>query len=604
MTLSRPRRAFLALAATGLATLAAAAPRAEAALGIPCVPMGEVQVCTGSAATLVPSWDGVPLDVDLYLPPDDGKPDPLIVGLHGFGATKLGAFGENDDGGQYEALAFAGQGYAVMAYSARGIGFSCGVPVVRNLYAGCERGWIHLADARYEARDTQYLAGLLVDEGLVKPRRIGVTGTSYGGGQSLLLATLRDRVMLPDGKLVPWKSPAGRPMQIAAAAPKIGWSDLAYALVPSGRTLDYRARNPYGPRTGIVKYSYLTGLYTLAQTGYLAPPGEDPTADIQSWKATLDAGEPYPRDEIRHILHQIKTFHSAYYLLAERPRSWKPPAPIVAYNSWIDDIMPPQEPLRYDALLRKRFPKAQMGVILSTEFAHNRGSLAGQPQLHNAARDALFARYLMGDHSVKPLRGALTMTQNCDGSPAGPFKTRSWRAQHPGEVRLRGGKPQTFTSAGGSTVTSATTDPFFGGECPSAGAEDDPGAATYRSKPAAGDGFTLMGSPTVTARLKITGDYPQVVARLWDVAPGGDQTMVQHSPYRPRRGLQTFQLQPSGWHFAPGHVAKLELLGADYPYAQRSTGQFEIKVRRLRLDLPVQDRPDGAQVKRFSPRAR
>jgi len=31
-------------------------------------------------------------------------------------------------------------------------------------------------------------------------------------------------------------------MEIAAAAPRIGWSDLAYALVPTGRTLDYRSR--------------------------------------------------------------------------------------------------------------------------------------------------------------------------------------------------------------------------------------------------------------------------------------------------------------------------------------------------------------------------
>ena len=26
---------------------------------------------------------------------------------------------------------------------------------------------------------------------------------------------------------------------------------------------------------------------------------------------------------------------------------------------------------------------------------------------------------------------------------------------------------------------------------------------------------------------------------------------------------QVFQLHPNGWHFAAGHVAKLELLGAD-----------------------------------------
>jgi hypothetical protein len=264
--------------------------------------------------------------------------------------------------------------------------------------------------------------------------------------------------------------------------------------------------------------------------------------------------------------------------------------------------MPPHEPLRYDALLRERFPKARMGTILTAEFGHNRGSLSDAPQLSNDARDALFARYLMGDEGAKPLHGLLTQTQGCGVPVRGPFRTRTWRAQHPGEVRGRWRKPQTFDSAGGSAVTSLLTDPFAGGECPSTDAARDPGAATFDTKPAGGEGFTLMGSPTVTARLRVQGQHPQIVARLWDVAPDGGQTMVQHSPYRPTgRKLQTFQLQPSGWHFAPGHIARLELLGRDYPYAQASTGTFSITARRVRLELPVRDRPDDDQVKRFRP---
>ena len=76
-------------------------------------------------------------------------------------------------------------------------------------------------------------------KGVIDPQRIGVTGVSYGGGQSVQLAVLRDRVRLPDGSYAPWLSPGGRPMRIAAAAPVIPWSDLVYSLVPNGRTLDY-----------------------------------------------------------------------------------------------------------------------------------------------------------------------------------------------------------------------------------------------------------------------------------------------------------------------------------------------------------------------------
>ena len=68
-------------------------------------------------------------------------------------------------------------------------------------------GYIHLADVRYEVRDTQELIGRLVDDGAADPARIGVTGDSYGGGQTLMLAALSDRVMLPDGRLVPWRCP-------------------------------------------------------------------------------------------------------------------------------------------------------------------------------------------------------------------------------------------------------------------------------------------------------------------------------------------------------------------------------------------------------------
>ena len=39
-------------------------------------------------------------------------------------------------------------------------------------------------------------------------------------------------------------------MQIAAAAPNIPWTDLAYSLAPNGSTLDYVADAPYQGRPG------------------------------------------------------------------------------------------------------------------------------------------------------------------------------------------------------------------------------------------------------------------------------------------------------------------------------------------------------------------
>nr|MBA2347086.1 hypothetical protein [Solirubrobacterales bacterium] len=54
----------------------------------------------------------------------------------------------------------------MLTYTARGFWGSCGTPESRAADpVGCARGWIHLADTRYEVRDAQELIGRLVDDG-------------------------------------------------------------------------------------------------------------------------------------------------------------------------------------------------------------------------------------------------------------------------------------------------------------------------------------------------------------------------------------------------------------------------------------------------------
>ncbi|HEX8074000.1 MAG TPA: CocE/NonD family hydrolase [Thermoleophilaceae bacterium] len=576
-----------------VAAPAARADRVESAMGVPCAPgPNDTQICESTLATRVPSWDGVPLDVQVVLPPPDRKgPFPLIVSMHGWPLSKEVAF---DRGGPQQALAWAGRGYAVLAYSARGFGQSCGV-IASRIGAGCDRGWLHLADTRYEVRDTQYLTGLLADELLIVPDRVGVTGASYGGGQTLLLATLRDRTMLQDGTLVPWRSPKGKPIRIAAAAPRIAWSDLAYALVPNGRTLDYRAQNPYEQPFGVLKQSWIDTLYeTGAAAGYYAPPGADPDSDITVWREATSQGEPYTTPQIQGILGQFTRFRSPYYLQDPLPASQREtPPPMILYNAWTDDIFGADEALRYANRIKAEYPGARIGMVFADEFGHPRASLTASAPEATAARDVLFARYLLGDEKAHPLEGVTTLTQGCNGrEPEGPFTTQSWDGQHPGQVRYDHPAPKTFTSAGGSSENSNATDPVSPsqGSCRTVSADDDPGAATYRLPAAEGAGYTLMGSPTVTAAIGTTGAFPQIDSRLWDVAPDGDQTLVTHGIYRPdASGVQTFQLHPNGWRFAAGHVPKLELLGRDAPYARPSNGEFTVTASKLRFTLPVRE---------------
>ncbi|MGH2981017.1 MAG: hypothetical protein ACRDKV_03115, partial [Solirubrobacterales bacterium] len=66
--------------ATAMAFFGSLAARADAAqvssvLGIPCTTQADgVQACIGDTAHRVRSWDGVPLDVNIWLPPasEDG----------------------------------------------------------------------------------------------------------------------------------------------------------------------------------------------------------------------------------------------------------------------------------------------------------------------------------------------------------------------------------------------------------------------------------------------------------------------------------------------------------------------------------------------------
>jgi fermentation-respiration switch protein FrsA (DUF1100 family) len=576
--------ATLAVAGTG----SASASEIPSVLGIPCtVEASGVQLCNGDLDHRVPSFDGVPLDTKVALPPatQDG-PFPLIVALHGYGGDKNGT---------PDPTPWAQRGYAVLEYTARGFGMSCGLPPSR-IGAGCAKGWIHLADSRFEARDTQHLAGLLADAGLVKPKKIGVTGISYGGGQAFELAALRNRIMRLNGKLKPWRSPDGTPMRIAAAAPQIGWTDLAYALVPNGNTLDFRARNPYGKTPGVEKKSFVDALYLLGSIqGQYASVGVDPTADITAWNDRIGQGEPYETPDIKEQLKQIKNFHSAYYVQRGLKRKKREsPAPILAYNSWADDLFPADESLRYYNLIRKQFPKAEFSMIFGNGFGHMRAG-DGDDAVNtavNAARDKLFDRRLLGKKG-KPL-GVETFTQACGGEPVrGPFVTRRWIEQTRLGIALAfAGGGESFDSSGGDPSVAAAIDPIGpGSSCRTTPVTDEPNSATFDLSDASGP--TLLGSPTVRARFKTTGDFPQIDARLWDVGPAAnEQTLVARGVYRPHgsaKHRQVFQLHPNGWHVADGHKLKLELLGRDPNYTRPSNGTFTVTVRDLVVELPTND---------------
>jgi predicted acyl esterase len=585
-----------------VAVLLAGAGTAQAATtsffggDVPCSTQSSgIRLCSGPTHT----FDGTKIDVNVFLPPassGDG-PYPTIGYFHGWGGSKLS---------DSRTTGWAQSGYAVFSMSDRGWGNSCGGQDPDRLTPQCSNGYIHLMDDRYEVRDAQFLLSELADEGVTLPNKIGVTGSSYGGGISMALAALKDRVMLPDGTLASWRSPDGLAMSIAAAAPDIPWTDLAYSLMPNGRTLDYVADAPYGNRIGVEKLSFVSGLYATGQaTGNYALPGQDPQADLTTWYALINAGEPYDGNpEATSIVDQITTYHSSYYIDHSEP-----PAPLLISNGWTDDLFPPDEAIRFYNRTRTQYPGAVVNLFFS-DAGHPRGqNKPADTAVRVGRQDAWFDYYLKGQGRAPQSGQVETLTKTCGGPSAGPYFAPNWAQIAPGEVRYDSAGAQTILPAAGDPTTGQTFDPIAGGgACATASGADQSGTATYRLPAAPGSGYTLMGSPTVIADINSPGPTSQIAARLLDVAPDGTETLVARGIYRPdiSSGLtatrQVFQLHADGWKFARGHVAKLELLPSDAPYDRPSNGQLPVTVSNLELRLPVLEQAGRGAISKPAPK--
>ncbi|HEY6671222.1 MAG TPA: CocE/NonD family hydrolase [Solirubrobacterales bacterium] len=604
------------------------APGAHAAipstLGITCtIAADDVRECGSTAPrSTAPSWDGTPIDVNIAFPPAPGSGTdgnyPLIIVGHGYGGSKIG-FGAS--GSTSGLRRFTSQGYAVFSMTDRGFHESCGSDA--SITAGgsaCDNGYIHLMDDRYEVRDAQFFAGELADEGLVDGLRVGAMGSSYGGGLTLQLASLKDRVMMPDGSLVPWTSPSdGLPMRIAGATPDIPWSDLAYSLTPNGQKLDYVSDPAYNGRMGIEKESFNNGLYstvTLLNNGRYcgqAPypsPCDNFQADVTAWKTRIEQGEPYDGDPtITAIFDEIKAHHSAYYIDHSEP-----PAPLMISNGFDDDLFPADEAIGYYNRIRAQYPNAPISLLFG-DFGHMRSANKDADSIaRDDAQDAWLDFYVKGSGS-QPFQGATAFAMTCpEPEPSGgPFQAGSWAGLHKGELRLDSPAAQVLQPDGGSAEVDKAFDPVSAGghPCATAPSADLTGVATYRLPAATGSGFTLMGSPTVVARISSPTANSEVAARLLDVDPSGTETLVDRQLFRPLVGTakQVFQLHPTGHLFAPGHVAKLELLPSDSHgnliggYGRAANGQGQVTISDLSLRLPTMEGPGGAggEVKAASP---
>lgn len=575
-------------------------------------PGGSPNAAPGSnnaVANTVPSFDGVPIDINLAFPNEEefGEgPYPLAMYFHGFGGGKEGFNGD--------LKRFTDAGMAAFSMTERGFKFSCGEKnSIDTLNAdtpnACNKGFIHLMDTRYEVRDAQYFAGLLADEGLIQPKKIGTVGASYGGAKSMSLASLKNRVMLPDGSLAPWKSPDGKDMEIAVAAPIVPPTDFAYSLTPNGRTYDYTRDNPYlGPDGkapyGVMKAAITNGLATAGDS-FSGQNGTDldPLWDVMSWKDMMNAGEPFTGAIPKTMVSEMTIHHSSYYI----DHSIEP-APMIIGQGLTDDLFPVSEAIRYYNRTKSQYPNSTVALLFA-DVGHPRAPLEdpneqGRPadmEMAYATVEKWFDHYLKGN-GAEPEAGVTSLSMVCPYSQpsGGPFKADTWAGFAPGELQLGDPTKRVLARDGGDDSIAAGFMTLIPA-CTQQPARSEPGIAQYDFPVAPAGGYTLGGSPTVIADISVeNGGESQVAARLLEVTQSGQQRLITRGVYRPdKSGRQVIQLNGNVYHFAPGTRARLQLLpkdgipggGAIFSSFRPSNDQRDVTISNVEIRIPVREKP-------------
>ena len=574
---------------------------------------GTVRPADNTSATVTPAiesvrstaktTDGVPLDINFGMP-DPGlwgqPPYPTVMGFHGYGGNRFRF---------RDMQRWLDKGYAVYSITARGFDESCLTAGSKAADPdGCEKGYIHLIDQRFEIRDSQNFVGKLVDQGLVDPTRIAAYGTSYGGGHTLSFAALKDRMMEPDGTLIPWTSPDGTPISISVAVAQVPPTELPYVLAPSGADLDYIADSSYiyetrdgtPGRVGILKEGWVQG---LAATGFVAPAGTDPTADMKGWLADFEEGEPYDnRPEITDPIVELSKYHSPYGIDHSVA-----PAPIMISAGYTDDLVPVAEELRFYNRTKDQYPDTPMTLFFGS-LGHPRGQTT-QANVNTAlrAKETQWFDFYLGGTGSKPTSEVISYTQVCPNGvdAGGPYTAADWASLSPGEIRLQEDAAKTIGATSGDPTIAASWNGVTAGQnpCETKSGTPETGSATWDLAPAPAAGYTMQGAPTVVAEIDL-GDSPnsEIAARLVDLSPDGTaKTLIARSVYRPwPSGTQVFQLHSNAWKVEAGHRLRLELLAKD---AAGPAGSFlinsfrpandqgDITVSSMDLRIPVIEGP-------------
>lgn len=521
------------------------------------------RVCSGFLASEV---DGTLIDVIVSVPPGPG-PHPLVAVLHGWGGSK--------DGFGYLWEPLLADGHAVLRYSARGFGRSW--------------GQVNLADVNVELADLRSIIGQVVDE----PRlhltadAVGVTGVSYGGGQTWL--ALRQ----PS-----FKSRRGADVRIRAIAPIVPWSDLVYSLLPNGRP-EFSIAPAGSPKLSYFNGLYASGLRTEAERPYPNYPDY-----LVAWHAWLNAMEPNLVDPVyRQIVDGTAGYRSIWW----QQDFWRAAAvnrvPVFQVQGLTDDLFPLPEAKRMLLALKAIDPLYPIASYFG-DIGHPRAS--NKP----AERDYVmglvrqwFAYYLQG-RGTQPqhvIRAAITRPR------AQPFDPRDVITVASYDTLATGTASKQFD--GTALLTNPSADPYSGfawdplvmersrelqplSAPPDAALADGSlGVFTVAVAELSAGPLLVAGQPSVSLLASTVAPRVQLDVRLIDVAPDGTRELITRGTFvlegPATNASVTIPTYGNLWEARADHSLRLEISDLDSPYLAPSRIPSVTQTSQVRLELPT-----------------
>ena len=589
----------------------------------------------------VPGFDGLPFSVDVTVPCGATGPLPTIAMAHGFTDDKT-VWEETGKGDRsvsrdrpeqdshWNNVWFVTRGYAVLNYTARGWHDSCGPDTAGATKAtpapqcASHQYWIHLDDKRWEVRDAQWLTGGLVQSSVADPARLAMTGGSYGGAPTAMAALLDGKVMCgasptpaalgpdpcagkADGELAPWTTPNGKtPLTWAAAVPMYTFADLIQVLAPNGRGSDgWSLAPPDGNHSdpfGVPIQSTVAGLLAAGEaSGFFAPPGVDPNADIFVDAGRLLAGNPFPQSDPL-VARGVRVYRQFKSPITTAPQGR---VPIFWVQGLTDPLFPAFEALQMRNVLKAADPAYPIKLFFADVGHDYTAQRQDEWDAAHAAMNDFLDHYLRPDRTPKPPSFDVTSTVTRCLDHCAPMRVvsgPSWDALHTSDATFVSTTPGTTASAVSGPAARAT-DPITTATLPLPGAykgcrimrpsQPDPTDATYEF-PLRSD-TVLMGGPVVDLAFSTTAPDTELNVRLWDVAPDGSaQGLVTRGTYRsldtPGGGHHArFQIAPQSYRFPAGHNLKVEIAANDTPYYQQSNVPAVVQVTSLELTLPLHE---------------